>query len=180
MTSSSITSISDTFRVVNAIRTLNNKIRIGIIVNRVKTKSEAEQIYDELANFCFRFYDVFIHSYGFIYDNQYVDLSVQERMPVVIFKPECNASKCIREIAECILGDKELPSFDRSGAILEGDEMIKTIEPSRSFLPENISNERRITVRKNIHERLLYSYIDTSEINANHFRGPAEYRKISP
>jgi len=36
LTSANITSISDTFRIINAIRTINNKIKIEVIVNRVK------------------------------------------------------------------------------------------------------------------------------------------------
>ena len=99
LTSVNITSISDTFRLIKAIKTLNQKIKIGVIINRVRSKTEAEQIFDELANYCFKYHDVFIHSYGYIFDNIMVDLSIQERMPLVIFKPECNASKCMREIS---------------------------------------------------------------------------------
>jgi flagellar biosynthesis protein FlhG len=180
LTSANITSISDTFRVINAIKTINNKIKIGIIVNRVKTKKEAEQIFDEIANYCFRFYDVFTHSYGFIFDNQFIDLSVQERIPLFILKPESNVSKCIREIADRIIVNGKPDSIDDFQINEERYESVEKFKnPPSLLLPENSSIERRIAERKNIHQRLLYSYIDTEGSSANHCRGPGISQNIS-
>jgi len=180
ITGVSITSISDTFRLVKAIRTLNRKMRIGLIINGVKTKTEAEQIFDELANYCFRYHDVFIHSYGFIFDNILVDLSIQERVPLMILKPECNVAKCMREIAARVLGEERLHTFEDYHTEEEREELIKTFKhPPSIFLPEKGINERRTAKRAPLRERLVYSFLDTNSLSAEHRRGPGISENIS-
>jgi flagellar biosynthesis protein FlhG len=178
LTSMNITSISDTYRLVKAVSSLNNNIKIGLIINRVKTKTDAEQVFDELANYCFRFHDVFIHFYGYIIDNPLVDASIQQRIPLLISNPDCNASKCIREIASRILSEEKIHTLTFQNK--DRNRLIESFKyPPFLFLPETSKEERRIAQRINLKERLLYTYIAADNDTVKPLRGPGITENIS-
>jgi flagellar biosynthesis protein FlhG len=177
LTSPNITSISDTFRLIEAIKTINKKMKIGIILNMIKTVTEAEKVFDELANYCFKFQNVYLESYGYIFDNSIIDQSIQERVPLIVFDPECNVSKCFKNIAG------RVASKENHFALKEPVENIEALPSFRQspslFLTENTIEERRIASRLEFKERLLYSYLETNSQNALPKRGPGISRNIS-
>ena len=54
----------------------NDKYRIGLIVNRVKTINHAKTAFDKMAVIVKKYLNILLYSYGFIYDDLIITRSI--------------------------------------------------------------------------------------------------------
>ena len=74
------------------------KQKVGLIINRVKSKSEYQQASNILINTAKKFLNEDIVSLGFVYEDPNVRKTIYKKTPFVIYYPDSKASDCIIDI----------------------------------------------------------------------------------
>ena len=111
------TSITDAYALIKTISNKDAYKNIKLVVNRVESDMEANNILEKLTAVSERFIGVKIYSLGFIMNDNCVPKSVKIQQPFVLNYTKCEATKNITDIAKILL--------DTNGAEMSGTSGFK-------------------------------------------------------
>lgn len=98
ITTSEPTALTDAYSIMKVISEEKLKQKIGLIINRVKTKSEFQQASNILISAAKKFLGEEIKSLGYVYEDPNVRKTIYKKTPFVIYYPDSKASDCIIDI----------------------------------------------------------------------------------
>ncbi len=98
ITTSEPTALTDAYSIMKVISEEKLKQKIGLIINRVKTKSEFQQASNILISTAKKFLGEKIKSLGYVYEDPNVRKTIYKKTPFVIYYPDSKASDCIIDI----------------------------------------------------------------------------------
>ena len=126
ITTSEPTALTDAYSIMKVISEEKLKQKIGLIINRVKTKSEFQQASNILISTAKKFLGEEIKSLGYVYEDPNVRKTIYKKTPFVIYYPDSKASDCIIDIV-ANLKLKEKP--DKKISMM--DKFMRLFETSR-------------------------------------------------
>lgn len=126
ITTSEPTALTDAYSIMKVISEEKLKQKIGLIINRVKTKSEFQQASNILISAAKKFLGEEIKSLGYVYEDPNVRKTIYKKTPFVIYYPDSKASDCIIDIV-ANLKLKEKP--DKKISMM--DKFMRLFETSR-------------------------------------------------
>lgn len=126
ITTSEPTALTDAYSIMKVISEEKLKQKIGLIINRVKTKSEFQQASNILISTAKKFLGEKIKSLGYVYEDPNVRKTIYKKTPFVIYYPDSKASDCIIDIV-ANLKLKEKP--DKKISMM--DKFMRLFETSR-------------------------------------------------
>jgi flagellar biosynthesis protein FlhG len=100
------TSLTDGYSLLKAVDHFKIKNNANIVVNKVLDKKEGDQTFLKFKTAVNRFLSLEVNHLGIIYEDRKLIMAVREQNPFVIGYPNCDAAKCIKNIAEKIIGEK--------------------------------------------------------------------------
>ncbi|SHE56616.1 MinD/ParA family protein [Clostridium fallax] len=100
------TSITDCYSLIKATNHFKLKSTGSIIVNRVFSKKEGEEVYNKLKNVSKRFLNMDLKYLGFVYEDKRLTQSVREQKPFIINFPNSIISNNIKDIGNALIGEK--------------------------------------------------------------------------
>lgn len=94
------TAITDAYGIVKIIATEIDNLELGLklIVNRVKSVTEARKVAERVINIAGQFLNLKIDYLGFVYDDPLVQMAVIKQKPFLALDPKSKASICIDHI----------------------------------------------------------------------------------
>jgi len=94
------TAITDAYGIIKIIATEydNLDMELKLVVNRVKSATEAKKVADRMTNIAGQFLNLKVDYLGFIYDDQIVSQAVLRQRPFMVLDPKCKASICVQHI----------------------------------------------------------------------------------
>lgn len=98
VTTSEPTALTDAYSIMKVISEEKLKQKIGLIINRVKTKSEFQQASNILISTAKKFLGEEIKSLGYVYEDPNVRKTIYKKTPFVIYYPDSKASDCVIDI----------------------------------------------------------------------------------
>ena len=98
ITTSEPTALTDAYSIMKVISEEKLKQKIGLIINRVKTKSEFQQASNILISTAKKYLGEEIKSLGYVYEDPNVRKTIYKKTPFVIYYPDSKASDCIIDI----------------------------------------------------------------------------------
>ncbi len=117
ITTSEPTALTDAYSIMKVINEGQLKQKVGLIINRVKSKSEYQQASNILINTAKKFLNEDIVSLGFVYEDPNVRKTIYKKTPFVIYYPDSRASDCIIEIIDNLdifeKNDKKVSMMDK-------------------------------------------------------------------
>ncbi|NLP44204.1 MAG: MinD/ParA family protein [Peptococcaceae bacterium] len=108
-------SITDSYGLIKAFSQLSEASNIHVVVNRVKNKTEALEIFTRLEHAVRRFLGLEPKLLGWIYDDPQVGRSVMQQKPLGLINPRSQAYKCIQWIAGNVAGIYLEPPTESGG-----------------------------------------------------------------
>lgn len=109
------TSLTDAYALIKVLYQRHAKKRFRLIVNMVKSKAEAKEVYDRLSRATDHFLNLAVHYLGYVVSDEKVTESVRRQKAFAELYPGSPAGRCLREIAEK-LADEE-PEYEDDGNI---------------------------------------------------------------
>ena len=73
--------------------------RISLLVNQVRSPSEARVVFERIAKVARQFLNVRVFDAGYVFNDEQVPTAVRRRTPFVVGSPRCPASQCIDQLA---------------------------------------------------------------------------------
>ena len=101
------TSLTDGYSLLKAVDHFKIKDKASIVVNKILEKKEGDQTFSKFKMAVNRFLKLDVNFLGVVYEDRKLIMSVREQLPFVIGYPNCDAAKCIKTIAEKIIGEKK-------------------------------------------------------------------------
>jgi len=94
------TAITDAYGIIKIIATEIDSINLGLklVVNRVKTVTEAKKVAERVINIAGQFLNLKVDYLGFVYEDDLVHSSVVKQKPFLALDANGKASMCIRHI----------------------------------------------------------------------------------
>jgi len=94
------TAITDAYGIIKIIATEydNLDMELKLVVNRVKSATEAKKVADRMTNIAGQFLNLKVDYLGFIYDDPIVSHAVLRQKPFMVIDPKCKASICVQHI----------------------------------------------------------------------------------
>ena len=94
------TAITDAYGIIKIIATEIDNLNMGLklVVNRVKSVTEAKKVADRMINIAGQFLNLKVDYLGFIYDDPVVQQAVLRQKPFLVLDPKCKASQCVQHI----------------------------------------------------------------------------------
>jgi flagellar biosynthesis protein FlhG len=94
------TAITDAYGIIKIIATELDSLNMGLklVVNRVKSVSEAKKVADRMIKIAGQFLNLKVDYLGFIYDDPIVSQSVLRQKPFMVVDPKSKASQCVQHI----------------------------------------------------------------------------------
>jgi len=94
------TAITDAYGIIKIIATEIGNLNMGLklVVNRVKSATDAIKIADRMINITNQFLNLKLEYLGFIYDDPAVPRAVLKQRPFMVLEPKCKASQCLEHI----------------------------------------------------------------------------------
>lgn len=94
------TAITDAYGIIKIIATEIGNLNMGLklVVNRVKSATDAIKIADRMINITNQFLNLKLEYLGFIYDDPAVSRAVLKQRPFMVLEPKCKASLCLEHI----------------------------------------------------------------------------------
>jgi len=101
------TAIADAYGIIKAVSNHKNfnkeNTKLGLIVNRAKSISEAKIVYNRISSIVNSFLNINLDYIGFLLDDIVVPKSVREQTPFIVKNPNSKASAAIYNIANKIV-----------------------------------------------------------------------------
>lgn len=101
------TSLTDGYSLLKAVKHFNINININIVVNKVFEKKEGINTFTKFKYAVEKFLSLDIKYLGYVLEDRKLVLSVREQTPFSILYPNCDASKCVYNIANYMLKTNE-------------------------------------------------------------------------
>ncbi|NLM20977.1 MAG: MinD/ParA family protein [Peptococcaceae bacterium] len=95
--------MTDAYGLIKAIKNMQTKVNVNVVVNMVENELEAQQTYERLEQAVKRFLGLPINLLGWIYKDPLVNRSVLNQKPVGFTNSRSPAYKCIQGIASNIM-----------------------------------------------------------------------------
>ncbi len=92
------TAITDAYACVKLLARLELPARLGMVVNMVANRPEAQRVVDGLIGVTKRFLGVEPEYWGYVLRDAHVQVAVKRRRPFVLEYPRCPAAVCLRRI----------------------------------------------------------------------------------
>jgi flagellar biosynthesis protein FlhG len=94
------TAITDAYGIIKIIASEYDNLNMGLklVVNRVKSPSEALKVADRMITIAGQFLNLKVDYLGFIYDDPVVSQAVLRQRPFMVIDPRCKASICVQHI----------------------------------------------------------------------------------
>jgi flagellar biosynthesis protein FlhG len=94
------TAITDAYGIIKIIATEIENVNLGLklVVNRVKSVTEAKKVAERVINIAGQFLNLRVDYLGFVYDDEVVHSSVIKQRPFLVMDANGKASMCIRHI----------------------------------------------------------------------------------
>jgi flagellar biosynthesis protein FlhG len=94
------TAITDAYGIIKIVATEIGNLNMGLklVVNRVKSATDAVKIADRMINITNQFLNLKLEYLGFIYDDPAVPRAVLKQRPFMVLEPKCKASQCLEHI----------------------------------------------------------------------------------
>ncbi|MBT3272458.1 MAG: MinD/ParA family protein [Spirochaetales bacterium] len=94
------TAITDAYGIVKIIATEVDYLNLGLklIVNRVKSVTQAKKVAERVINIAGQFLNLKIDYLGYVYDDPAVSQAVLKQKPFLIDEPKCKAAICVKHI----------------------------------------------------------------------------------
>ncbi|MDR2247084.1 MAG: MinD/ParA family protein [Treponema sp.] len=94
------TAITDAYGIIKIIATDMDNLNRGLklVVNRVKSATEANKVADRMIRITSQFLNLKLEYLGFIYDDSMVSQAVIRQKPFMVMDPKCKASQCVQHI----------------------------------------------------------------------------------
>ncbi len=103
------TAITDGYAVIKAVSREKGSGRIRLIVNQSLGAADARRVSERIRMVSRRFLGIEVDDLGFVQADPRVGQAVRRKRPFVLEFPKCPASKCMRVIAERIVGGNTTP-----------------------------------------------------------------------
>ncbi len=103
-------SITDAYALLKNIGGENRDV--SIIINRVQSAAEANEVYEKLSVACLKFLGLKVKKLGYILEDVNVINSIRQQKPFSINYPKTAASKCVELMARTIDGDGSVEKQD--------------------------------------------------------------------
>lgn len=97
-------SMTDAYGLIKSLKPQAQKLNINVVVNRVRSETEAKLSYERLEHAVNKFLGLSISLMGWIYDDPLVGRSIMAQKPVGLDSPQCHAYRCVQWIAGQIAG----------------------------------------------------------------------------
>lgn len=97
------TSMTDAYALIKVLNARYGKNRFHLIVNSVKSKKEADDVFQNIRHVLVRFLQLHPHMLGSIPQDSSVTMAIRHRKPFLLTGPGGRASKSIYAIAEMII-----------------------------------------------------------------------------
>jgi flagellar biosynthesis protein FlhG len=107
------TSITDGYALIKVLNKTRSIKKFRLIVNRVKDRKQALNVYSYLTNVADKFLDVAIDFLGHVVADEAVTSSVVSRKLLLDHAPDSAAADCIRKVVETL--DTDLPALAPTG-----------------------------------------------------------------
>jgi MinD-like ATPase involved in chromosome partitioning or flagellar assembly len=91
---------------VKRIHSVSPEVRIGLVVNEVRSYAEADKCFRKLSSVCRSFLKKNLRNYGFIFHDDVVDEACGKSVPLIRAFPESRAAECISSILGLIIMDQ--------------------------------------------------------------------------
>ena len=94
------TAITDAYGIIKIIATEIENLDLGLklVVNRVKSVTEAKKVAERVINIAGQFLNLRVDYLGFVYDDELVHNAVVKQKPFLVLDPKGKASMCIRHL----------------------------------------------------------------------------------
>jgi len=93
-------SITDAYALIKVLSRDYQLTRFRLLANQSRSPQHGHVLYEKLAKVCEQFLDVSLDYFGAVpFDHDLRD-AVQRQVPVMVYKPNCDASKAFRQLAQ--------------------------------------------------------------------------------
>jgi flagellar biosynthesis protein FlhG len=94
------------YATIKKIHSRSPAIRIGLVVNKVRSYAEADRVFRKISSVCRGFLKINPRNYGFIIHDALVDNACERMAPLGQAFPESEAARCINSILGLIMMDE--------------------------------------------------------------------------
>ena len=109
------TSITDAYALVKTVSRRDKKKKIHVVVNRVESPKEADEIIRKLTAVSEKFLSLKLLKLGYILYDDSVIRSVKQQKPFSLENPRGKAARNIADIARTLIGSENLPQAEGGG-----------------------------------------------------------------
>lgn len=113
VTTSEPAALSDAYSIVKAYNEYKGKGDIKLVVNRVKNSDEWKETAERLNQTTQKFLNVYVDPVGYVYEDRIVAESVRFQEPFIVRSPKSPASRCVKELVNCLLRDMKMGEVSR-------------------------------------------------------------------
>lgn len=100
------TALTDAYAMIKILKSLESIPEMFIVINRIESKKEGEEIYFKLNRVSHRFLGLDLKLLGYIPDDDNMRKAVKKQQPISILYPKAPATKSINEICKEILSSE--------------------------------------------------------------------------
>lgn len=93
------TAITDAYAVIKVLSRDGDERRVSLLVNQVKSATEARMVHDRIAKVARQFLNATVYEAGYVFADEQVQASVRKRQPFVLASPKCPAAACMTQLA---------------------------------------------------------------------------------
>ncbi|RKY66354.1 MAG: hypothetical protein DRQ08_03185 [Candidatus Latescibacterota bacterium] len=101
------TAVVDAYAMVKVISSQREEVPIHLVINRVRSQSEAEEVFGKLNQVIKHFLGLKVMFSGFVLEDPRVSKAVAEQRPFLLAYPGSKASSCVRRMARRLSGMPE-------------------------------------------------------------------------
>ena len=113
------TAITDAYAMVKVISGQKRNIPIKLLINFVRSRSEAEEIFEKLSLVITHFLNLSVENLGCLVIDKNIPRAVEHQSPFLLSYPTTAAAVCIHSIARRIVaGRREPPGRDKADSLL--------------------------------------------------------------
>ncbi|MBI4977305.1 MAG: MinD/ParA family protein [Spirochaetes bacterium] len=103
------TAITDAYGIIKAISSEATSPDLKLIINRVKSVTEARKVSERVVNIASQFLNMKVNNLGFVFEDEIVSQAVIRQLPFMELDPKSRAAMCLDHLAQRLLKitDKE-------------------------------------------------------------------------
>ncbi|MCG3137989.1 MAG: Flagellum site-determining protein YlxH [Phycisphaerae bacterium] len=104
------TALADAYSTIKMLARANRACDLELLVNQTISRREARLIYERIAGVASKFLGLPVTMAGYVLTDMEVPMAVRARRPFVLAAPRCNASACVRALAQKFARQCDAPS----------------------------------------------------------------------